>query len=93
MTLYTLKPWRNDGQYYLVKWPEALEGHKEPLELYYMNGVYCGCPSPRKPCKHEAIKDAILAESRRLDVPCWTLYWEDGTIGVLLDTPPSLPGL
>lgn len=90
--IYTLRPWKNEGQYYLVKWADSLEAHKEPLDIYYMAPNYCGCPSPRKPCKHMAIKDAIL-DACKDGTSMWQLYCESGRIRRLYDIVGSLEEL
>lgn len=79
--IYTLRQAEKAGTYYLCKW-DLLE--VEPLDIYYMkdDSHYCGCPSPKRPCKHWPIKEALQADGRNL----WTIGYEEGKI-------ISLPGL
>lgn len=87
--IYTLRHWSaEDGSYYLVKWAGFGESHKEPSDLYFMNKVYCGCPSPRKPCKHVAIRDSILAYAQTEGLQLHQLAYQDGNIFQLWDMIP-----
>ena len=83
--IYTLRETSDFGQtnnphhkqWSLVKWSSFLDGHRLPEDVYSMSHNYCGCPSPRKPCKHYAIKDAIIEFARLHNVPTWVVGWQD----------------
>lgn len=77
--IYTIRPWHNDGQYYLIKWPEFGMAHKEPLDIYYMTKNYCGCPSPRRPCKHVAIKEALLSYAANHNLPLYMVAYNSSS--------------
>lgn len=87
--IYTLRPRdpEGSGQYDLVKWADFLAGHKEPLDVYYMQSNYCGCPSPRNPCKHQTIKNTILSYARQRGLPVYSVVYEAGECYVASDMP------
>lgn len=91
--IYTLRPWMSEGTYYLVKWAGFGEAHKQPTDIYYMIKVYCGCPSPRKPCKHVPIKDALLNNAQWRGLQLHQLAYQDGNVFQLWDMiPPNQEG-
>lgn len=83
--IYTLRPWKNEGQWYLTKWADFGESHKEPLETYYIAAGNCGCPSPRRPCKHQSIKSALQEQASVLRRPLHMLAYQDGNIFIVQD--------
>lgn len=61
---------------------------KEPLDIYVQdNGVICNCPSPRRPCKHVAIRKALLEHVAETGTPLWRCFYlaESGTIQTMQD--------
>lgn len=86
--IYTLRSMLGGDTYHLAKWPGFGEGHKVPSDTYLMTKVYCGCPSPRKPCKHIPIRDALLSYAHQQGLQLHQLAYQDGNVFQLWDMIP-----